>query len=945
MKSVMADTLSDSLVALGRIAARGLVVASFAAFVGCSACMPCAAFADDGDTVTETTETSAAESEVEPGAQADNIAPEQDAGSTSITNDDGSTKTVISETIEPVASDGHDFRVYGDHIDLQLFSEQQILNLPTSGVTYYFNIPEGISLTTPCVIDLYVTTSDTLIDELSSIGVSVNGEILETIPIRSIGDHGNGWWNIEIPLNSLEIGSMNSITFESHHRSIEGECADIDNPSNWVAFGTSSTFRMSVASYPECTLASFYPLFFDSVLANPDYAISFFTDDTAASQGSALRSASALGAYKRYVGDIDLSLAQSMSTANILVGSDSSWNSLFDNLDMSGMLAGQGYLATSGTIGDGTSRLLVTGGSEAGLERAADLASHPGYMQQLIGNSTVVSSDIENEPEVFETNEDGIYTFEDMGYETTTLAGAFHQTASFDIVQPNNTQCGPASTVTINFSHSRALQADRSLLTVYIDDVAIDSVQLSDSNAVDGTITVAIPEESRENSMINVRVDVYNYIGKIDCSKDYYDVAWTVIDESSSVFLDPSDLAIRPKLSDMFAFNMWAETAESTVVVRTDNFNSAVLNSAMRIGQANNHVFDFTVEGAQDAVSELDKANNIVIIGSTSTINIPDEIAAEMDAVPQADGTYEISENVPFINETLNGKVVFQALRSPYNFDKYVYVVSHPDGKEDLALSALCEGDIFNALSGTIAAVGSDGVVWSYDSFIGSTGEEAPLSVELVQYKVQETLNIPLWVLIALVILVILIIILIVRLVLRRSQFKKMERRFKEVNGEEAPVPDNDRASRRKAGKRRRKDPNSDAAESQTSDSSAGVATEGLDSSDVQVADRRRDGVSSVNGYVDPRPDRTNGPNGRTNVITPSNVASEGEDTDTTETPHPPKPRPKRAHSSSMSESASDAGASSSSLREYKTKLKRPIHFKPQGNSIIIDVVTRDDEE
>jgi cellulose synthase operon protein B len=690
-----------------------------------------------------------------------------------------------------IASTGT-FGVFADHINLQLFNAQQLLNLPTNTKNYYFTIPEGVTLGSSCTLSLTITSSDTLINDLSAISVDVNENRVDTIPINSIGANGNGTWSVNIPVDYLKVGAINSLAITTTQRSIEGDCADIDNPSNWVTLETSSYLDLRIKAYPALRLDTVFSTFYDSILSGSDLSTRFVLPqggNSSALYSGALTIASAAGAYKPSAATIDFSAVEGSSIGSalhsIFVGWESDWASLFNVDPTQTLTAGQGYLKVAGTTSPtGSSRLLVSGADDTGVLRAAGLVSSVDYLSRLSGDSSVATSDINNATHL-ETNSNGVYTFENLGYDTLSLAGAFHQTATFSITQPSSTQCGSNSTITINFSHSKALQADKSLLTVKINGVAIDSVQLTDSNAVDGSITVSIPEEARDMTTIPLEVDVYNYIGKVDCSKNYYDVAWTVIKNSSSVYFDPTDLVLNPRLDEFLKFNLWKQTSSSKLIMRSNGLTDSALDLAVRAGQENVTAFGVVSEDLTAPVSELDKSNNIIYVGSESELaSLPQEVQSALTVAPQGNGTFSIASNAPFIDETLRSKIIFQVIRSPWDYDKYIYVIAYPDGGEGNLAQILRDGTLLSSLTGTISCVDTDGTISSYDATTNTSGEEAPLSYATLSYKVQKMFGVSLWFLIAGIIVLILLLILFISLIRKRRQFEHMERKMKQMNKE-----------------------------------------------------------------------------------------------------------------------------------------------------------------
>lgn len=396
---------------------------------------------------------------------------------------------------------------------------------------------------------------------------------------------------------------------------------------------------------------------------------------------------------------------------------------------------GEGIVATTGSVSyTSIPRLLVYARDEQDLSLAADTASDPDAMAELEGTSAVVSSFASASAVTPEERADGTYQFSDFGYEDVTLQGSSGEIASFRLTQPEGVASGPGSTVTIEFSHSDNLDPTQAELTVYINDERVDSVSLSDANADAGSLTVSIPQAARTSPIIDVRVEVNNYTGDVDPTKSE-NAGSTTISSASSVHLAHSDESISPSLSRLFTFASTSGEEDETVVVHADGFDDALLNLAMRIGQANLQAVDFELAEPSGTADERDRTHDLVYMGSASTVELPNEIAEAIDAVPRSDGTYRTDRSLPLDTDNLADAVVFQTVPSPWDPARTVYVITYPEGAKDRACSVLCNGGILGALDGTIAAVSADGTVLSCDttSVQDAASDEADSAQTLLQ--------------------------------------------------------------------------------------------------------------------------------------------------------------------------------------------------------------------
>ncbi|MDN0069389.1 cellulose biosynthesis cyclic di-GMP-binding regulatory protein BcsB [Collinsella ihumii] len=637
-------------------------------------------------------------------------------------------ETIVGSTASTLAADGHAFDVYADHVDIQMFSGRQTLDSANNLQTFFFTIPAGMELDETCTMNLLVSASEHIDDDLA-LTISLNGTVVQSIPVQKIGSDGTGWLVCNIPSQVFKVGATNSVTLAlvlaDASASNTSDASDVQDyearftssdTSNWIEFDASSTMQMRVKSLPACTNATWYPLQFDSVLSDPKTSLSFITDGQTSSRNAALRIASAFGAQVPYQSAIDLSAAGSTEEANVLVGGISDWKGPFGNLDVARAGDGEGIVSTAGSVSyTSIPRLLVYAQDDQGLSLAADAASDPDAMAELEGTSAVISSFASTSSVTPEERADGTYQLSDFGYEDVTLQGSSGEIASFRLTQPGGVASGPGSTVTIEFSHSDNLDPAQAELTVYINDERVDSVSLSDANADAGSLTVSIPQAARTSPIIDMRVEVNNYTGDVDPTKSE-NAGSTTISSASSVHLAHSDESISPSLSRLFTFASTSGDEDGTVVVHADGFDDALLNLAMRIGQANLQAVDFELAEPSGTADERDRTHDLVYMGSASTIELPDEIAEALDAVPRSDGTYRTDLSLPLDTDDLADAVVFQTVPSPWDPARTVYVITYPEGAEDRACSVLCNGEILDALDGTISAVSADGTVLSCDT-------------------------------------------------------------------------------------------------------------------------------------------------------------------------------------------------------------------------------------
>lgn len=675
--------------------------------------------------------------------------------------------------------------------DIKLFQQSVQLSMPRNNTSYWFQIPDGTTLGNDCYLNLDMTISNTLINERSSISLSINGTVLETKRIYDVAKSYTGWWKVAVPASVLKVGKLNQLTIITAQRSIEGDCADIDNPSNWVRLDPDSFFHLSIQQYGSPYIGNVYPFFYDNF--SDKYSIQneyvLPQNPEASVVKDMLKVASAVGVNGKdkdlLMNKVSFGTPSDDSLRNKLyIGTVDKWtpSALFQ--------APQTLKVSEGFLCVQNNNMLISGKDAAGLSKAVNFFSNRTYMDQILEKQLVVDSDVKNKSTKGITlNEKGNYKLSDFGYDTINLSGAFHQSATFYLSQPGSIKSGSSSYVNVKFRHSKALLSDNSLLTVYLNNTAYDSVKLSQSNSDGGNLKVKIPEEVRNSETIQLRIEVYNYLGKIDCSKDYSDTAWTVIDKSSEIYLEPSREGISPSLQKFPYFSGLSDSGNAVVMCAPKEQGADVLNTmsilATKMGQMNEKIFDYSICSSPENISKDDKKNDMIYFGSFDNLWLPQEVSEKLAIVP-LNGKFKINENLSVSPETLNGKIIFQVIRSPWNFNKKIYVVAYDKSVQAYVKTFLSDRKLLSGLDNQISVVDSHGNVKSYSFNEQSNGKDnkVPLTLQRIKYMIEKQTGISIWFVIAAIFLIIIAIASLVVVTGRRrkKRFKRAERKVRRQN-------------------------------------------------------------------------------------------------------------------------------------------------------------------
>lgn len=680
----------------------------------------------------------------------------------------------------------------GETVSVPLFTSPQSMKLPHNTASFWFVIPSGTQLGGNCSMTLQMKAAETLLSDYSSVTLIVNDVQVSSVHLAEVVRNGAGSWTVTIPVARLKTdGTLNELRIVTAQRSILGDCADIDNPSNWVTLEESSVLSLSVLEMGAPELGMVLPYYFNRIdqmdSSNAEFVLPSTEDVNARS--AMLTIASAIGAAYPSKSGVNFTVSQGSPAGTeqnrILLGLGSQKPSGIDSVPE--LKEGNGFLSVSRN--GGRNNLFVYGLDAAGLEKAAAFFTNAKYLSQLSGSSAVITTDLRGKTVAAAKKDDGYYTLSDFGYSTVNLAGAFHQQVTYTLKQPKDVRSGGNSYVEIHFRHSAALLGDTSLLTVYFNDVAATSIQLSDSNAEGGTIKAKIPADALNNSLLNLKIDCYNYLGKIDCSKDYYDTAWTVIDGNSVVFFEPGTTTLAPTVKQLPMFDTPASGGTGrALLLAPKNASTALLATAAelacRAGQNSGTAFRW--EAADDLTASAAKDSSDILILGGSGLTIPNEVAKLLDAVPNSDGSFTVASAAGVTAEALRNKIVVQAVRSPWNYSHRVFVITCPSGMENQLKQFVSQRKGLDKLNGTMALIDAAGNVTTVDNTAVRPEEKVPFSFDRTVSWLVRTTGISRVGLTVILVCIVLVILLIIKVMSNRRRFVHAKAKVEQSNAKSA---------------------------------------------------------------------------------------------------------------------------------------------------------------
>lgn len=600
-----------------------------------------------------------------------------DQSESTMQNDAGTVSSAINENYvsaeNPVNAEYELVVGNGDLVSTTLFSADHYMTGLFSEITQGFNTGDwevhDASLT------LTFSTTQLVSQYLSTITISINGVRFysETVPVT---DGLRRQLSIQIPAEDIVEG-YNVIAIEGYIRTYSGlPCVDDVTAANWLNVFRESYIEIAYQPLAPCTsIDEFYTCFTSiEALENGQSAVVLDTDYDDDELTAALITLA--GVSRQATTDYqNIELLTSISPGGL---SDKQYV-IYITKSGSGEAAGSAAL----TLYPGTPNILkVSASSAIGLERAAAVLSDATHVHQLKGKSKYIRED----DEIYVTAEDTPqYTvLTDSG---TYVDGAFRQKADFYIDFPNNRQLAYGSTISLDVRYSKNLDFDRSLVTVYINDIPIGSSKLTMAQADGHSLELEIPTDIDVTGSFTVTVAFDLEIPDLWCTLRQSETPWAYITDESMIKF--SSVETPYYLFEEYPYPFVSNGAFNDMVLllpdeKADVSLASLGKFMLTMGQfLNYNTGSFTVVRAGDTGDLSDK--NIVAIGTYQDnafiASLNDQLFFRYDD----NGEYFLSNEKLLIDPEYGATLsAAQLLDSPYASQRKGILVLSACNAEDL---------------------------------------------------------------------------------------------------------------------------------------------------------------------------------------------------------------------------------------------------------------------
>ncbi|HAX72380.1 MAG TPA: hypothetical protein DCY20_02520 [Firmicutes bacterium] len=345
---------------------------------------------------------------------------------------------------------------------------------------------------------------------------------------------------------------------------------------------------------------------------------------------------------------------------------------------------------------EGKKLLLLISNNEDLLINAAKLMGSNDYVQHLKQSSIMINQQTPVLDTLTSTTSNNM-TFKELGYENIYVKGPFTQEVNIDLYTPKSKVVLSGSKLTLNLKYADNLDFNRSLVTVYVNDIPVGSQQLKQENHEQDTLEIELPDELLNKTYYQIKIVFNLELLDLQCVTRDMDTPWAYITSDSMlsfVYGEQNDLYFSNYPYPFIQDNMFNDL---TVVIPSELSVTGLSElSNMMVYMGRDLLYN---TGDLNVVthSEFDSSmqnNNLFIYGTAANNSVIQSLNNHLNIKYNSDFSKLGNEElVKFFDEVGDSIGTLQLIASPYNQDKSAIVVTSPS-ETQLSLSTKYLSDL-----------------------------------------------------------------------------------------------------------------------------------------------------------------------------------------------------------------------------------------------------------
>lgn len=610
-----------------------------------------------------------------------------------------------------------------------------------SSTSKFFNVEKNWNVEY-ADLNLVFTKSELLDVDYSTITILINDT-----PIESQRLSGNKEYKkettIKIPNDLIKEG-YNEIKIKAYKTISDKVCRDDSNTANWIVVHSESNVNINYKYKQTSDLLSEYP----NIYTNIDNGLKLNTtilipDNYSSGELTAGMIIGANFGYKRKYDNfnIDFKIYSDIKDKNkndniIYIGKENNTPDEILNLltdsEKSNLNDTCVIKQITSNFDNTKKRLFIISNNDNLLIKGSQLITSNDLVSNLNSNSIIIdkSTDISDLNKKESSNR--IY-LKDLGYENIMVKGPFSQEVIIDINTPKSKKIINGSKVKFDVRYAQNLDFERSLMTVYVNDIPIGSKKLSKEKSDNDTIEINLPKEVLGKNYYQIKVIFNLELLDLACVTRDTDNPWAYISKNSFIEFDYTD-------NDELSFNNYPypfvkdnKFNDLKVIIPSNsgsNQLTEIANIITYIGrdvELNNGTLLVLKD---EELKYNDKKGNLIVIGTPNNNSLIKSMNKNLNLKFNSNyNGFESDDKIKFIGDYSSRIASIQLINSPYDKSNKAMVIASTN-ISDLSITSKYLSDLalIRELKGDTVVIDRNGYVKDLSYNIKENIEEKDVS-------------------------------------------------------------------------------------------------------------------------------------------------------------------------------------------------------------------------
>lgn len=587
----------------------------------------------------------------------------------------------------------------------------------------FFNIQDNWNVKN-AKINLVFTKSELIDVDYSTITVLVNDTPVESQRLSGKKEYKKNT-EIEIPTDLL-VDGYNKVSIKAYKTMSDKVCRDDSNTANWLVIHEESNISVNYNYKQNSNVISNYPDTYFNVDngSNVETTLLVPNDYTSGELSAGMILSSDFGSKSKYDNiNFDFKLYKDFKNENnnvIFVGKESNTPSEILNLlsenEKSNLDKKCVIKQVESIFNKNKKMLLIISNNDELLKNGAKLLSSNSLISNLNKSSIII--DENTTVKDLEDEEDNNRIFlEELGYEKLFVKGPFSQEIIMDVNVPKEKLVTDSSKLRFNIRYANNLDFERSLATVYVNNIPIGSKKLSKDKSDNDTLEFEFPDEVVGKNYYQIKVVFNLELVDLECVTRDTDNPWAYISSEDSFI----EFAYEDNNKLNFANYPYPFVENNAlndikVVVPSKLTSKELTNTANIVSYLGREVDsnngDLSVVQDNELTKE-DKSSNLLVIGTPKNNSIIKDLNSSLNLKFKDDFSgYESDDKIQFVDNFASQVSSIQLIKSPYDNEKNAIVISATNSKYlDLATTYLTNLGLTKSLKGDTVVLGENSYI------------------------------------------------------------------------------------------------------------------------------------------------------------------------------------------------------------------------------------------